>query len=1088
MSEFSPFNMSLLTVYKASAGSGKTWRLTMEYLKFLMQRPDVYRNMLAVTFTNKATGEMKKRILNALWELSTIDSENPEGLVITLVDETGLQPEAIREKARLSLRLILHDYGRFRVETIDSFFQSILRNLARELGIGTSMNIELNDAAVLDEAVDAMLDRSSEDPSLLSWITDFMEEAYLEGKNWKIDRTLREFGMTIFKEFFKEKSALLKDKLSDKTFLQAYKKELQAYQAQREDKIKKAADVFFNTLQQNNLNIDDLSNKAGGVSGFFLKLKKGDCDSSLVGSRVREAMSDPEKWASKTHLRRNEIINLASSTLIPLLNETEALRKKVSPSIITCRLCIRHLSSVGLLTDISREVSELNEINNRFLLSDTIALLQSLISGQDTSFVFEKTGTEIDHILFDEFQDTSRMQWETFKPLLAESLSNGHESLVVGDEKQAIYRWRNGDWRILGNISNDMTETTVEEKVLSNNWRSDKLVVAFNNRLFTEIAGLVSQHLSDAFQEPATDIEKAYKEVVQDIVRTENPGYVNLIFEKASDDNTYNDLMLHQLLEQTEIIQQQGIRPDQMAILVRVNKQIPVIATWFASHKNAKLEEEGVCYDIISDEAFLLSSSKVLQMLVNALRLLADPQNALLEAQLRLDFQLEVLQREPDLHRLLTEDDPNQAPLPEAFTNNLGILRQTPLHELAETLYQVFDLSQIPDQDSYLYTFMDKLNEYLGHHPSDLPSFLEYWDESLSTVSVPSGSGVNGIRILSVHKAKGLEYHTVLIPFCDWKLVEEHHSRLWCEPHQKPFDQLSLLPVNYCKALKESIFSEEYKIETIQQYLDNINLLYVAFTRAKSNLIVIGKGREEKKDNGQSKLINVSDLMLEAFKNESFFGHGMEENKTCCIGNLQTDKKRPDKQPEKGLIRQGTDLPVSFCSYGQKAHFRQSNRSKEFSLGIDPEGFHNSYIDRGKLYHKLFSDIRTIEDIPDAVRNLSYEGLINNEEAKECEAFARKALENPQVSDWFSGRYRLFNECSILDQDAEGHTVLKRPDRVMLGQDVITVVDFKFGKPSTAYRRQVQEYMRLLKAMNYPLVKGYLWYVDVQNVEGVTLP
>ena len=569
--------MPLLTVYKASAGSGKTWRLTVEYLKFLLQRPDAYRHILAVTFTNKATSEMKERILNALWEMRLIHpSKAPEGMAKTLSEETGLPPALIKERAIQALRLLLHDYGHFRVETIDSFFQSVLRNLARELGIGTGLNIELNDAAVLDEAVDAVLDHSSEDPLLLNWITDFMEESYREGKSWKIDRALRKFGKTIFQEFFKEKSVLLNEKLKDKQFLDRYKKELQAYQARALDQLKKAATAYFSKLKENGLEISDISNGNTGVSSYFLKLSNGQCNKEIAaGKRVQEAMEDPEKWAAKKHPRHDDIVQLAVSDLMPLLKESEKLRANLAPGIHTCKLCIRHLTNVGLLTDIHDEVRTLNHSSNRFLLSDTNALLRSLISEQDTSFVFEKTGTEFDHILFDEFQDTSRMQWETFKPLLAECLARGHKSLVVGDEKQSIYRWRNGDWRILGNITEELKHSDVGKEVLRNNWRSDQLVVDFNNRLFQTITKLVNQHLSDQFNQACPDIEKAYTDVIQEPVKHQGTGFVSVEFPKGTDETPYTEQVLQRLLTQTEDLQRQGIPANQIAILIRVNKHAP---------------------------------------------------------------------------------------------------------------------------------------------------------------------------------------------------------------------------------------------------------------------------------------------------------------------------------------------------------------------------------------------------------------------------------------------------------------------------------------------------------------------------------
>ena len=1098
--------MPQLTIYKASAGSGKTFRLTVEYLKFLIRRPDSYRSILAVTFTNKATSEMKERILNALFDMMRIDPKlEPTGMAKKLCDELKVTPKVIKEKSTLAMNLLLHDYGHFRVETIDSFFQTVLRNLARELGIGTSMNIELNNSAVLEEAITAMIDKSGKDQALLNWITDYMEEQYQDGKSWKIELALKDFGRNIFSEFFKGKEALLKDKLNDKKFLSNFKKELQALEATSKAKLKDAAGEFFSIIGQHGLGVEDFSYSRSGVCSYFIKLQKGQCDKSITeNSYFQAALNDPEKWTSKKNQRKNEITNLAASQLISLIEKVEDLRQKLAPCIITCQLSIKHINKVGLLTDIAKEVNNMNHENNRFLLSDTNALLHSLISGQDASFVYEKIGAEINHILFDEFQDTSRMQWETFRPLLAEGLAKGYKSLIVGDEKQSIYRWRNGDWRILGNIAAEMSFASVKEEVLPNNWRSEQRIVEFNNNIFGNMSELISENHRETFDTESLDIKTAYKDVRQETIKKEPHGYIEIQFPVSENKEDYHNLILQRLLDKIEELQKNGIKPNQIAILIPFNKYIPEIASWFTEHKK-KNKDNGICYDIVSDEAFLLSSSNALQILICAMRLLTDPENTLLEAQLKLDYQQDVLSIQDNLDQLFRETvDQNyetytgqpgiQAEktgkktdkLPEAYISHLEDLRQMPIYDLAEELFRIFRLDLIPDQDSFLYAFMDGLNEYMSRNPSDLLSFLEHWDEKLSTKSIPAGTGINGIRIMSIHKSKGLEFQTALVPFCDWKLINQHSEQLWCEPKDEPFNQLDLLPMDFNKSMDESLFKKEYEEETIQRQVDNLNMLYVAFTRAKSNLIVFCQGQQTTKK-GSSKLTTVSDLIRESLNNDANYRQAQDEDSEDIYisGSLHIAGENQSEKTENSLIQKGEDLAVPFRSFIQKTKFKQSNKSREFSHGRDLEGFHSTYIDRGKLLHKLFSDIHIKEDIPNAIHNIINEGLASTEDAAKYQAFTEKSLENPEVADWYSGNYKLYNECSILCSGADGHTEMKRPDRVMIATDSVKVVDFKFGKPSSGYKKQILEYMRLLKAMGYPNVHGYLWYVDDERIEEI---
>jgi len=1169
--------MPQLTVYKASAGSGKTWRLTVEYLKLLVTDPESYRSILAVTFTNKATAEMKERVLNALYELMHIDSGAvPEAMTEAVCKELGISPALAKSRATQAIGCLLHDYGRFRIETIDSFFQSVLRNLARELGLGAWLNIELKNDAVLSDAVDALIDKASENKELLEWMTDYMEEQLQEGKTWKIDGVLKRFGHTIFKEYFKEKEKALNAKLSNKGFLKAYKKQLKAVEKEGLDRLQLAADEFFTILDDHVLLIEDISRGKTGPCSYFLKLQNGDCSDGIINSYVRAGMEDPAGWSTKTSKLKAQITSLAAEKFIPLLLETEELRKKLHPQIVSARLAGKHLNQVGLLTDIAAEVREQNRENNRFLLSDTNALLKSLLDGADASFVYEKTGTELNHILFDEFQDTSRMQWDTFKPLLAEGLANGHDSLIVGDEKQSIYRWRNGDWRILGSIQQEMKPALVEEKKLDSNWRSERNIIDFNNALFTNLEREINKTHLETFGQESAELTNAYSDVIQQSGKKDVAGLVNISFVNAKNDSVYKPMVLAKMIQKVEELQRAGIRPDQIAILIRANKFIPEIGEFFADYKASAQHDPRLCYDVVSDEAFLLSASRSVQILIDALRLLNDPLNPIPQALLKLDYLSDAQALTSELHPLFKQTEkpkayqsntvykktymdsnPENPVLPPDFLNRFEALQRLPLYELVEELYRLFELEKIPAQDSYLHCFMDKLSEYLLHSPSDLGSFLKYWDEQMAGTSIPAGSAVNGIRIMSIHKAKGLEFHTVLIPFCDWKLLNTKPFQVWCPPSQEPFNQLDLLPIDYNKDMAVSIFKKEHNEETLQLWVDALNLLYVAFTRAKHNLYVFCRGNDDAKNykgpvsianlmqdvlkNGlvsgsytEARDISTSDLegvgnifeAAETTVNGSIFE--MSENISEANGNIsrpdgsisETTKNNSETpgtevngtlsetaesiseakfnfgafslgventtdKPTSVLREKGTDLALPFRSFAHKTRFRQSNRSREFCKGHDPEGFTTTFIDRGKLLHRLFSEIKVEGDLPAALQNLINEGLLETDKATDYETYVRQALSNEAVKDWYSSKYRLFNECSILCNDSNGKLQLKRPDRVMLYQNDVQVVDFKFGKPSPSYRNQVLEYMQLLTDMGYAGVKGFLWYVDENEVVAV---
>ena len=416
-------NSSKLIVYKASAGSGKTFTLAIEYMKMLIRNPKAYRNILAVTFTNKATTEMKERILYQLYGISTNDKDS-KSYLDKLKEELGMDENEIRQRAHDALKRIIHDYSRFRVETIDSFFQSVMRNLARELELGANLNIDLDSNNALGEAVDSMIEKLDRNSPVLYWLLDYIDERIQNDKQWKVSKEIKEFGKDIFKEEYIEKRAALQETLKDKNCIKNYRKVLESYVLEAQEEMKGFAQQFFEILEVYGLTPDDFAGKQKGISSYFNKLMVGKLDNKTFNATAEKHMADAENWVSKTHKQRNSIINLAREELMPLLNEAEKHRRKNYKIINSCILSLQHANNVRLLANIDEEMRWLNQEKNRFLLADTNALLHDIIHEGDPSFVFEKIGTNIQHVMIDEFQDTSRMQWANFKLLLLEGLAH----------------------------------------------------------------------------------------------------------------------------------------------------------------------------------------------------------------------------------------------------------------------------------------------------------------------------------------------------------------------------------------------------------------------------------------------------------------------------------------------------------------------------------------------------------------------------------------------------------------------------------------------------------------------------------------
>ena len=1025
-----------LTVYKASAGSGKTFTLATEYIRLIVENPTSYRNILAVTFTNKATEEMKMRILSQLYGIWQGLPESDNYLQV-IVEKTDYPPKLIRERAGQGLSNLLHNYNYFRVETIDTFFQSVLRNMARELDLTTNLRIGLNDVQVEELAVDQLIADLSTTDVMLQWILKYIMESISDEKTWNVISQIKRFGRTIFNNEYKEVSQALEQKMEEKGFFERYTTQLRDIRKAAEERMILIGESFFDTLEGEGLSIDDLANKNRGIAGFFLKLQKGVFDPSIENATVANCLGNPEKWCAKTHPRRDFILSLAEGTLGDILRFAIEERPRQWKLYKSADLTLRHLNQLRLLGSIEKKVRELNENNNRFLLSDTQQLLHALIEGSDSPFIFEKIGTQLEHVMIDEFQDTSTVQWQNFRVLLDEAMSHeGGSNLIVGDVKQSIYRWRSGDWRLLNDIEQQFRQQQIETIPLKKNYRSERNVITFNNHFFSHAAELEYQEQQELNPEEAEQLKRAYADVMQEIPEgREAAGEVCVTLLPAED---YQTTTLQQVADTISELTKRGVPQREIAILVRVNNQIPVIAQYFLEQMSE--------VKIVSDEAFRLDASVAVNLLVEALRLLTHPDDLLTQAAIVKLYHIDVLKEQTEDNELLLRTNDLNLLLPEAFRSQREVLITMPLYELAERLYAIFELERLNEQSAYVFAFYDQLASYVSENTADIDSFLAAWDESLCGKTIQSEE-TNGVRILSIHKSKGLEYNYVICPFCDWQLEKQSGNFLWCQPKEEPFSDLPIAPVDYSKnQMLGTIYEHDYLHEHLQNTVDNLNLLYVAFTRAKKGLYVFGKRGAKASRSGliEQCLPLVAQEMPEAILS------GIEEEK----GKLQfslaslTSSVRKTNQASKPttnpFLQPAEPVAVDFHYMESQVNFRQSNRSQAFIEADESDELERlNYIQTGSVLHQIFSMIRTTDDIEDALKQLQFEGVLYDEQItpERITAMLRKRLQDPRVADWFSPRWNLFNECTILTME-DGEVKERRPDRVMTDGQHWVVVDF----------------------------------------------
>jgi len=630
--------MSTLEIYKASAGSGKTFRIVREYLKMVFERPGAYKNILAVTFTNKATSEMKDRILK---DLSSLASGNPSGHLEYLKAEFHQKEEDIRVKAALILRLILHDYSRFSISTIDSFFQRVIRAFSREMRLNASYRTELDAQLVLEEAVDRLFLEMDNNPGLKSWMLEYADENLREGRSWNFREDLIGRGKELFKEEFKLFSEPLLQKLADKSYLTKYNQELRVVLENYEHKLKEIGKQGLVLIASEGLSIENFKYGKSSFATHFNKLVNGNFD--LPGSRTLEACDNLDAWSKATDKPelKNRIEAVYTSGLNNLLVSSIELMKTEGVFANTAKAILANLFSFGLLTDIALKVQEVSKEKNLILLNDSTQILRKVIAGSDSPFVYEKMGSVFQNFMLDEFQDTSRLQWHNFKPLIENSLGEGNRNIIVGDVKQSIYRWRNGDWNLLATqVENDLSHFGTSVVSLDTNWRSAKKVIDFNNILFKESARLLnndfestltgSGHTFEELPEMKGIIEKAYSDHYQKFSgKASTEGYVRLQFienEDSKKKSDYREMAIAEMITQIEAVQENGVRPGDIAILVRGKSEGSMIAKALLDRKISN-SDSPYCYDVISNDSLIIGQSPVVRFILNFFRLFAGTEN-----------------------------------------------------------------------------------------------------------------------------------------------------------------------------------------------------------------------------------------------------------------------------------------------------------------------------------------------------------------------------------------------------------------------------------------------------------------------------
>jgi ATP-dependent exoDNAse (exonuclease V) beta subunit len=1055
----------LFQLYRSSAGSGKTRTLAKEYLKLALRfRSDYFKHILAVTFTNKSTQEMKDRIMHYLDRFVKGD---PDPLADELRTELALDKSTFQERAQEVQSALLHNYHQFSISTIDAFFQKVIRAFTREAGILGDYRLEIEQDLVMEEVVGTLIDELGSHKELTDWVVELALQNLENDRSWDMRQSLIGFSNEIFREEYKSVEEGVEKIAHRKNYFTETRDVLKKQKYSFLNKIKGDAQKVVDHIHALNFSGDDFKYSGGGVYSFLVKVaglnSVKDFDDRAKGSRSDKEYQVAKNWPEKDHARAGEMIRLAEQQWIPALIEILEYRSKHFPVALSAEVVLNNFYAFGLLTDISRKLGEYKRENNMMLLADAPQFLHGIIRDSDTPFIYEKAGSFYRNFLIDEFQDTSGLQWKNFQPLLANSLDSGYPCMIVGDVKQAIYRWRGGNQDLLQKeVESEMRGDRTETNWLNSNYRSAGQVVSFNNELFKSIALRAAIEYSQPLDE--------YGDVEQ-IITKKDDGFVRISFIEETDEEGWKTEALRQATLRIEELQQLGARPEEIAILTRTNREGEEIVSHLLLHKNSEKAKGYCCYDVVSSDSLRIDKAASVNLIVAAITYLLNPDDSIGRAQLAYE-QARLHNPRKEMAEVFFDSNPSvfESTLPPAFVKQKAFLKKLPLFELTETLIDIFQLGKSAGELPYLMAFQDQVLDFTSRDRNDLQTFLDWWLENKEKKWIVAPDTASAIKLFTLHKAKGLQFKYVIIPFCSWSLDHDSHGpNLWVRSEHPIFKNMGYLPVRYSSVLKESLFAADYEKELAHAFLDNLNLLYVAFTRAEVGLIVFAPAKALRaKGLSVVKLVHGALQHSQPLNKDWVEATGVYQSGDIAV---RIDEKR-NEQHSASLATYTTG------TWREKLIVKQSPQNRETE-----ESGQRQKINFGIYLHAALSQVIYADDLPGAIAKMESEGTINQNEKENLMQSLSKLLQNPLVAGWFSRPWEVRNETHALLPGG----VEFRIDRLLVKDHRAVVIDFKTGVPTQSDQKQVLEYCTMLNQMGFT-TEGYLLYLSEGEVVGVQPP
>ncbi len=1016
-------------IYNASAGAGKTYTLVKEFLSLLLTNESDYHfeHILAITFTNKAAGEMKERIIETLEEIAKNPNPKEDQYILELASELNLKPEIIKTKAYNILIAILHNYSKFSISTIDKFNLRLMKSFAQDLGLSMNFDVEMNTNEIINESVDLLYSKIGEDEKLTQTMIKIALDNMDENKSWDIRKTLSSDTSDISNDRHLQDLEKLKN-ISLDEFIR-YRKVIFDDIKTLKDGLITIGNEFFELLANNGISVNELPGKSRGIAAFFQKLKNFDGFGLILPTDANTKDILEDGYLSK-------VKEAIAESIFPQVKDLFEKAANINDHLLLLTSIQKNISSISLINEVEKSLDSIKKDSNVLLINEFNTIISKNLQQQPANFIYERIGSRYNHYFIDEFQDTSTLQWNNLNPLVENARAQSDTIMLVGDAKQSIYRWRGGNPAQMIDLIDRKEEENIKVEELEKNWRSHENIIQFNNELYSFIAPQLNlpsfQYLYEIGNKQLTNHQK--------------DGFVkiNFIEQEGRSKDLFKEQNLELVLKTIENCRANGFSLNDIAILVRSNAQGILLAKY--------LTENNLI--VISNEALLLKNSFEIQLIEYLFKITSNPQDEQSKIRfLMVAYELELFKTDDltiTVEKALKGDLPKFLKLTKSLGIDLDFIQDQnlSLYDFTEKAIRTLHLQE--RSPAYILSFLDVILEYSSKNESDLNSFLEFWSTIKDKASIKTPKGVDAIQIMTIHKSKGLEFPVVILPFLDW---QSKNSKIWIplqKDEENPFETFYVGINNELKSIKNEAIKSKIDEEENLVQLDEINTLYVATTRAKEQLYMIALKPKE-----SSKSKNIANYL-----HEFVFSKGFSEDEVILKGS-------PERISTPKIIENSSaELKIYSSDWNTRLVINTNSEKAQEKL---------KFTEFGNTVHNILSQIVTQNDLPKIIESEKQRGTISVENVEHLQKTLQNLLQDAKLVPYFAEGLTVLNERDFIDENGQ----IFRADRVVIdSENNCSIIDYKTGQPDLDHHFQVNRYTDFFRNLGYNIQTKILIYID----------